>query len=198
MRNINLKKCTLALALVLLILVPIGGTLAFLMDTTQQVVNEFDPNTVPVDIVEDFENDVKENVKIQNKSEIKVYVRVDLIPTWQDKDGNVVGVSASLSDLNITWGDGFATNWKQGQDGFYYYLMPLEPNDDDPDTVTDITTALIKEATVKTENGYKMNLQVITQSIQAEGINSTTNHPPVVDMWESVTAVASNGKLTVQ
>ena len=177
MRNVNLKKCIMALALVLLILVPVGGTLAFLMDTTQQVVNEFDPNTAPVEVVEKFEDDVKENVRVQNESEIKVYVRVDLIPTWQDEDGNIVGISASLSDLDITWGDGFVANWKEGSDGFYYYLKPLEPNDSDPDTITDITTALIKEATVKTENGYKMNLQVITQSVQVEGFDSKGNRP---------------------
>lgn len=174
--------CALALALT----VTVGGTLAWLAAHTDPVTNTFKMGEVTPKVEESFVPDkgtVKENVRVQNQGDVPAYIRVALVATWEDENGNVK--PASLSDLTITWG-GEGGNLGDGwiQIGEYYYHQA-------PVNGQAYTGYLIKEAKVdgtKEPAGYHMNLQVIADSIQA--IPTSV----VKDTW--VVNLDGNGNIT--
>lgn len=156
-----------AAAVALIATLAVGGTLAWLSAYTQPVKNTFVMGTVPPQVTENFENhQVKEDVAVTNTGNIPAYIRVALVCTWQDDSRNVVGEPASLDDLTIDWGteggsetaEAPGNGWIKIGD-YYYYTQPVAAGD--------TTLNLIDSATVKTANGYRMNLQVIADSIQA-------------------------------
>ena len=160
--------CALALALT----VTVGGTLAWLAAHTDPVTNPFKRGEVTPKVEESIVPDtgtVKENVRGQNQGDVPAYIRVALVATWEDENGNVK--PASLSDLTITWG-GEGGNLGDGwiQIGEYYYHQA-------PVNGQAYTGYLIKEAKVdgtKEPAGYHMNLQVIADSIQAAPSEAVT------------------------
>ena len=150
--------CALALALT----VTVGGTLAWLAAHTDPVTNTFKMGEVTPVVTEDFDEPytAKENVQVKNNGDVPAYIRVALVATWEDENGNVK--PASLNDLHIQWADGRDTNWVVGSDGYYYHRAPVNGGD--------FTSYLITKAEVdgtKEPAGYHMNLQVIADSIQA-------------------------------
>ena len=168
-RNTKLFASVLAIALVLT--VGVGGTLAYLIANGGSITNIFNPTQASIQIVETFDETTKEDVYVKNTCEIPVYVRVAIVPTWEDANGNPVGVSASLNDLNIDWG---SDKWVEHSDGYWYYKEAV--------AVDTVTENLIDEATVVTANGYKMNLQIIAEAIQADGVNAQGTKA-VFDAW---------------
>ena len=169
-RNTKLFASVLAIALVLT--VGVGGTLAYLIANGGSITNIFNPTQASIQIVEDsFNNNTKKNVCVENTCDIPVYVRVAIVPTWEDNNGNPVGVSASLNDLDIDWG---SDKWVEGDDDYWYYKEVV--------AVEGSTEKLINKATVVTANGYKMNLQIIAEAIQADGVNAQGTKA-VVDAW---------------
>lgn len=173
------KSLILLASLAAILLVGVGATLAFLVDESDPVTNTFEPGNVAVTVQENFTQDgtEKTNVCVKNTGNVDAYIRVAIIPTWEDNDGPV-GVSASLGDLNITLGSN--NKWKKGTDGFWYYTSSVAPQDS-----TDI---LIDSTTVKTNSagykaGYQMNLQILAQGIQADGVDSDGKTTPVERAW---------------
>ena len=167
-RNTKLFASVLAIALVLT--VGVGGTLAYLIANGGSITNIFNPTQASIQIVEDtFDGNEKKNVYIENTCEIPVYVRVALVPTWEDANGNPVGTTATLDDLNIDWG---SDKWVKSGD-YWYYKEAV--------AVGAVTENIIDTATVVTANGYKMNLQIIAEAIQADGVKGETK--AVVDAW---------------
>lgn len=153
--------CALALALT----VTVGGTLAWLAAHTDPVTNTFKMGEVTPEVEETFDPEigkVKENVRVQNKGDVPAYIRVALVATWEDKNGNVK--PASLSDLTITWGGeggDLGDGWIQIGE-YYYHQAPVNGQA--------FTGYLIKSAEVngaEQPEGYHMNLQIIADSIQA-------------------------------
>lgn len=168
------SRVFLVAALVLMVAITAGGTLAWLMTNSNSMTNNFVvPEVTPI-IYETFSNGKKSNVYVKNEvsSEkgIDVYIRVALVPTWETADGNSVApMPAGLSDLDITWG----SNWLAHSDGYYYYKEKVAPGAN--------TSNLIESATVKIDSagamaGYRMNLQVLAEAIQA-------TEPAVKEAW---------------
>lgn len=185
------KSLLLLVSLVMLMALTVGGTLALLIADTEPVVNTFTPGSTDIKVEETFDQTTKSNVKVTNNGDVPVYIRVAIIPTWEDSDGDPVGVAASLSDLDIDWGAEDDTeaapgnNWVKGADGFWYYTEQVAADAS--------TEQLIESATVQTANGYHMNLQILAQSIQAEPDEA------VGEAWsnDKVTVTGNNGTLTV-
>ncbi|MGE4352794.1 MAG: hypothetical protein AB7D36_01760 [Oscillospiraceae bacterium] len=176
------SKLTPAVLIVLILaLALVGGTIAWLAAGTDPITNSFTVGTVDVSINENFDGDVKSDVAVTNPNDpqnVPVYVRVALVPTWVNDSGNPVGVSASLADLSIDWG---STDWMTGSDGYYYYKYPL--------SVGETSTNLIDTATVTTDNGYRMQLQVVADAVQSNPASAVQSVWPV--------AAASNGTLSM-
>ena len=166
-----LKKCRLtplaAAALLMVLVMSVGGTLAWLTAHTNAITNTFTVATPGVEIEEGFDKQTKSNVQVKNTGEVEAYIRVALVPTWtSDAEGkNAVGEPASLEDLKIE-GTFPGAGWLKGSDGYYYYQTPVAPGGR--------TAVLLEKATVTTENGYHMNLQVMADSIQADPTRAVT------------------------
>lgn len=145
----------------------VGTSLAFLVDQTGKITNKFVPSTVTGKIEEEFDGQVKTDVKIENKGDIPAYVRVAVVPNWVDgvNDKRNVAAEVNEEDYAITWYDD-ASGWFEGSDGFYYYSSPVEPGQ--------TTAVLIKECSPsvsKTDasgNPLHFELHVIASLIQAE------------------------------
>lgn len=168
------------LTLALVLLLSVGGTLAWLTAQTGSITNTFTLANFDIDVEETFDNATKTNVGVTNRSDVPVYVRVALIPTWVDKSGNPVGKAVSLDDLNIDWGpaDGRETASEPGNDWikideYWYYTKPV------PAGAT--TDNLIAKATITYENGSTeiMRLEVMADAIQAEPDSAVKSVWPV-------------------
>lgn len=152
------KALILMVSLVAILAVSVGGVLAWLATSSKDVTNTFAPGDTKIEIEEKFENNVKSDVKVVNKGNIPVYIRANLVFTWKDSAGNIIEKPADAV-LNVSYGNG---EWAKGSDGFWYYTKPV--------AVKGSTTNIINKATIEFPEGkgYKMDLEVMAQSIQAE------------------------------
>ena len=181
------------LALALVLLLSVGGTLAWLTAQTGSITNTFTLADFKIDVDEEFDNGTKTDVGVTNNSDVPVYIRVALIPTWLDKTTKQpVGTPASLNDLTIDWGPahGNENASEPGNDWirigeYWYYTKPV------PAGAT--TDNLITKATITYENGSTeiMRLEVMADAIQAEPDRA------VASVWPVTVKTDSNGVKTL-
>lgn len=167
MKNNKKKSILLLITIAALLLAAVGGTVAYLVTSTDPVVNTFTPASVDTEIDETFEDNVKSSIKVINNGNIPVYVRVAVVGNWV-KDGKVVD----------SWTPGFTVgeDWDEGGDGYYYYTKPVEAKvGDTPGVTTDLLGSSIEAA--PRADGTILEVTVIQQSIQAEPTSV------VVDEW---------------
>lgn len=153
------RGLVLAAALALTLIFSAGGTLAWLAASTEETVNTFSPAKMEITVKETFDGETKKSVKVENKSETAVYIRVSLVPTWVNAEGEPMAQSASLDDLIFT--NLPASGWVKNGD-YYYYKQPVSAGA--------ITPVLFSSAVVKdgaAPAGCTMDLQVLAQAIQA-------------------------------
>lgn len=155
-RSHNGKRSLAALiALVLIICVAVGGTIAYIVTQTDKVENKFTPADVQIAIKEDFDGTDKSSITVENVQDDKnvpCYIRVKLVSNMQDDKGDVIG-SAAINTFNLN------DKWFDGGDGCYYYKNVV--------AVGASTENLL-------ENGEKITLadgQVV--EVLAEGIQAT-------------------------
>ena len=174
----KLKKTLLIMAAALFLLVAsIGGTLAWLAQKTDAVTNTFTPGDSTVAIVKDAAEDV---VRIENTGNIPVFVRAAIVPVWRDNAGTIVGLSPE--QYTPTTGKG----WVE-KDGFYYHTAPVPAGG---------TTGVLIEGFSEGEyEGLTLDLQVLAQSIQSEGVAADNITPAVTDAWGI--SVSGSGQLIV-
>ena len=166
----------LVAALVLMVAISAGGTLAWLMTSSNSMKNQFVVPVVAPTIREDFEDggSVKSNVRVENtvaegKTGIDVFIRVALVPTWETADReNVAPMPTKPDDFN-TWNLNLnVTDEKNGkwiQEGeYYYYTGKVVPG---ATTSNLINTATVNPNSEGAKAGYRMNLQVMAEAIQA-------------------------------
>jgi len=112
------KKPVLLLAsLVLLVTFVIGGTVAWIVDTTEPVVNTFLPTKVEITVDEDFDQVEKKNVRITNTGDVDAYVRATIVMNWVD-GGNVL-VKAPEGAPTVAMPTPI-NGWSIADDGFWY------------------------------------------------------------------------------
>lgn len=162
------RAVLLSLAALLIVAASIGGTLAWLTSNPSGIVNTFTPGEVPNQVTEDpFDGTTKSNVRVKNTGNVDAYIRVALVPIWRNKsDNNGAGIAASLSQLTFTDGLPASSKWSLATDGYYYYSDKVAAGAS--------TEALIGTAKVNiTHEGKYLELQVLAQSIQADGMGVT-------------------------
>lgn len=201
----------------------IGGSMAWLTAKSDgDLVNTFTPANIYAEVQENFDGTTKSNVRVFNGytdksltgdprlvgSDAPVCIRVALVPTWVtprlDETGavvkennetvyDVVAHPASLSDLDIKFD---SSKWVLGKDGYYYYTEKVPAGDT---TEVLIESAIVRDNATGALAGYHMNLQVLAQAIQADGVDGDEK-PAVQNAWgaDIVTAVDSTtGVLTI-
>lgn len=159
------RSLSFIVALVLLVTLAIGGTIAYLTQTTSEVTNTFTSAGAPTpEITEDFDGDVKENVqvKLDTNGSGSYYVRAAIVFSFQDDDGNTVAKVPTAADYTITLGE----DWQVGPGGYYYYKEPITPGT--------YTTNLINTCTSNSSE-YHLVVDIVAQTIQAVPAEAAAN-----------------------
>lgn len=117
------KRFALLLALVLILVGTVGGTVAYLATHTKPVVNTFTPGEVTCKVEETVDNGVKSSVKVQNTGNVPAYIRVAVVANTVDAQGNITGAA----DENILKNALAASGWTKNGD-YYYYNTAVDPN----------------------------------------------------------------------
>lgn len=118
------KHFAALLALVLILVCTVGGTVAYLVAHTDPVTNTFTPGKVSCQVEEEFkDNDtVKTKAVIKNTGNVPAYIRVAVVANTVDEDGNITGMKTLLAGWLNT------KSWTEGSDGFYYYKGVVQPD----------------------------------------------------------------------
>ena len=180
-RYIN-KKSIIITSVILLLLVAVGTTLAYVFTETEPVENTFIPSRVSCAVVENGKepvsgslvniSDSKNNVQIQNTGDTDAYIRVAVTVNWMNADGTRVWAQKPIqnTDYTITYNlseDG----WFDGGDGFYYYSKAVSPTS--PNNLTGIlisNAALMSGVTapVGTDGTpYYLSIEIVASAIQS-------------------------------
>lgn len=157
----------LSVLLIALMAAGIGTTAAYLSDKTQTVVNVFHPGAVPPEITEDFNGIVKENVRVKNQGNVACFLRAVVIVSWKDEEGNLAS-KVPVNGVDYTL-DLSGEGWKN-QGGYHYCLTPVAPGAESP--------VLIRKAEqLSYPEGYTLVVEILAQTIQAEGRDSDGKKP---------------------
>lgn len=119
------------LALALILVCTVGGTVAYLVTHTDPVVNTFTPGKVSCQVDEEFNKDktVKTKAVVKNTGNVPAYIRVAVVANTIDGD-NITGMTA-LPDNWLNKND-----WAEGNDDFYYYKGVVQPGKETANLLT--------------------------------------------------------------
>ena len=190
-RRFSGKSLALLVSALVLSFSMVGGTLAWLSDDTPSRVNTFTVPTPGVHIDEEFDGTVKKNISVTNTGEIPVYVRLQMVINFQNKDGDVAPVApVQGKNMDIHWVDDDAyIDWEKGPDGYFYYPVALEPGE----TTTILISSITALPDAEIPEGYTLNVQLLAQYVQKDGVADDTGRPLVESCWN--VTVDSNGVL---
>lgn len=160
----------LVICLILLLMISVGGTIAFVVTHTSEIRNTFTESVVKCEVDETFENNVKSNVSIKNTGDTTAYIRAFVNVTWMNESGDVASVSPKSTDYRIVYSD---SGWLEGSDGYWYYSLPVQPNNK--------TTVLINSCelleTASAPDGYYLSVEIVCSAIQSTPVSV------VRDIW---------------
>ncbi len=182
--KVRKKIILLSSAIVLVALVAVGSTTAYLQSGTPKTTNNFVAPVADIQIIENsssFQFDTNltaikqvriQNVKHDNQS-IPVYIRVKLVPIWRHA-GTGEGTGVPVTGLTYGYGaDGTGsapiTPWVYHQaDDYYYYKTPVAP-----DQFTEYLIGKVSVTQAANQPDSSLEVQVIADSIQADGKTAT-------------------------
>ena|GEM_PF-2983814 len=148
-------------ALVLLLCVSVGGTLAYLVATDGPITNIFSPATTAIRVDETCTDNVESSIVVTNTGNTAVYIRVALTSGTKNADGSL-SVDSYENLNNLTLGSG----WVQQTDGYYYYTSPV--------SASGATNNLLGSSVTLAEG---QTITVLAQCVQSEPSNAA------VDAW---------------
>ena len=160
----------LIICLILLLMISVGGTIAFVVTHTSEIRNTFTESVVKCEVDETFKDNVKSNVSIKNTGDTTAYIRAFVNVTWMNESGQVASVSPKSTDYMIEYSD---SGWLKGSDGYYYYTLPVQPNDK---TAVLINSCQLLE-TASAPDGYYLSVEIVCSAIQSTPVSV------VSDIW---------------
>ena len=160
----GIKGMALLLGIILLLSTGSGLTAAWLSADADPLLNLFAKSNAPPEVVEEFDGETKENVRIKNTGNIDAFIRVILTAVWLDDQGNIS--AEPVPALSFT----SHSNWFE-KDGVYYHKERVAPGA--------LTTNLIDTFVMPVKEGLRFELQVITSAIQADPDEAVEHAWPV-------------------
>lgn len=153
------RIAAVVLSLVLLLVLAVGGTVAWLSARTPEVTNTFTPATVTCEVEEGFDDTtgVKTDVNVKNTSDIDVYIRVKLVTYRTNDAGQHIGGTAELPAFTL------GENWVE-KDGYYYYTLPVAP---DKTPAANLADSMTLTASYDDADGGKQAIDVMAEAIQS-------------------------------
>lgn len=167
----------------------VGGTIAYLTDGTERVVNAFEPVEVTCAVTETFANNVKSNVGVQNTGDVDAYVRVAVVINWVDAEGNVLGEVPDGYGYELVGGLPASEKWLEGDDGYWYYADPVGSGMTTGESLIDSI-----EPTFSGEGVQEcfLSVEILSGAIQAEPAGAFN------EAWGASSGLtANNGVLTL-
>lgn len=161
------------LALVLILVCTVGGTVAYLVTQTGSVVNTFTPGEVSCQVEEEFKdkNTVKTKAVVKNTGNVPAYIRVAVVANTIDGEGNITGMETLEEDWLNT------AEWTE-VDGFYYYKGVVQPGD---------VTANLLNADINLEGIQVTILASAIQSMPDDAVNEAWKMSYDTGDWKPVT-----------
>lgn len=159
-RHLRWRKELMLLCFTIVLLVGIvGGTVAFLVDKTNSIENQFSYSTVSCLVQETMNGNEKSNISIQNTSSTSAYIRAKVVVTWQDNNGNVYGKAPGL-DTDYTMSE-LGTEWVTFED-YYYCTSPVASGENTPQMF-----ASIEQIGKNPAPGYTLCVEILADAIQS-------------------------------
>lgn len=164
------KPLTLFVALVLLLTLAVGGSLAWLV-SNDDVTNSMEPGKVPITINETLNGTSKTSVTITNNGNIDAYIRVAVVANAVDENGDIIVDTAPTYTVD-------SSKWTQ-IGNYYYYNGVVEPKG---------ATAPLFTGDVSFANG---EINILAESIQVLG-GVSGDGKASVDAWGVVYNTTTN------
>ncbi len=114
-----------------------------------------------------------------DSTDYPVYVRVSLVPVWQDDSGNIYGQQPVLNrDYTLNYNE---NDWFCGTDGYYYCTKRITGGEAAPMLLTENEKLCqIKAAPRK---GFHLHVLAAAETIQAIGTTDVNHVPAVAEAW---------------
>ena len=192
----TLKQRLAIAAVALLLCCTVGGTLAWLATSTGMVTNTFEPTWVECEVSDTYENGAKTNIVVTNPNNHKTptnvdaYIRVTFAATWEDPADGYAAVAKDTKAFydNLAKATLNSADWFKGSDGFYYYKHIVKVGE----STSQVFTSSITIPADDSGNGYELNVQILAEAIQADGVDGS-GKPAVATVWP---VTVSGGKLS--
>lgn len=179
------KTEILAAAICLMLTAAVTGSLAYLKSETTQVENTFELVGVPNEVLENLNGNQKNNVRIKNNSDSEAaYIRATVVATWVKLDSNGKPTSTVYGekpvenvDYSIAW---TKDDWKEYPtgSGVYYYGKSVKPEEQTGELFANCAPIILsKGKTLNQPDGYQLSIEIMAQSIQADGTDENGNKP---------------------
>lgn len=150
------KLPVLAICIGLLVCLTIGGTVAWLVSSSEPVKNTFIPGIVETEVTESFDGTTKTDVNAVNKGNIDAYIRIKLVTYRVNEQGQQIGGTAKIPAFTL--GEGWFL-----KDGYYYYKLPVAPG---ASPAADLAES-IKLTSYDDVDGGKQVIEVMAEAIQS-------------------------------
>lgn len=182
------KKSIIIASVMLLLLVAVGTTIAYIFTETEPVENTFNPSKVSCAVVEkgyepvsgEIQNisDKKSNVQIKNTGDTDAYIRVAVVVNWMDEAGTKVWATKPIEDTEYSITYANTPNWVKGSDDYWYYTKSVPPTEGN-----NLTDILIEKATQNKEGPkgtdgtqYYLSIEIVASAIQSTPETVVENH----------------------
>lgn len=174
----------LFLAFLLIAVLTIGGSLAYLLTQTKGLVNTFTPSQVSCKVTEDFDGTTKKNVNVTNTGDTEAYIRVKLVSYRVNEGGQHIGGLAPIPTFTP------GGNWVNHGE-YYYYTLPVAPGKMPANPLIDDTG--IKLASYNDADGGKQVIEVMAEAIQSGPVKAVGESWGVSIAENSVTPYVVSG-----
>lgn len=166
-----MKSKIVVVSTITLILLLLGGTtMAWFVSNPNPLSNKFTAGTVDVEVLEPgFENIPNaagntthgKNVKVKSWGNKKTYVRVRLVPMWENEPSLPVS-DVRLNLVNV----GEGGHWVDGGDGYYYFKYYLTEGQE---------TSLLLDGVTFGELGPEYEGKTFVLKVVAEAVQASNN-----------------------
>lgn len=183
-RRSPLRRRALLLCAALVLVVSVGGTLAYITVQSERLNNAFTPGVVTSRV-----NASGHVRSVTNTGNVDAYIRAAVTVNWvEEGEGNTTyGLRPEAdTDYSITINTGDGGNWVAHTDGYYYYKHRVAPEDTTQPLVTDITTLSTAP------EGYTLAVEVAAEAIQAHGDTDAAGVPAYLDAWGAAVPTPAN------
>lgn len=149
------------LSLLLVAVVAVGGTFAYLMATDSPLLNTFTLAEVETNIEESGSTSSDKSAVVKNIGKSPVYVRARVVVSGIDPDLLVVQYHTSAINSETVWQD--------GGDGFYYYKAILQADPTTSSATTPLFTGVKVDPSVGPEATFSVDVYQESVLAPADG-----------------------------